>query len=48
MKLHIDAGEIVLEGKCRWLDLREDIDVLGREIERLLVDELVAEVVAGS
>ncbi|XVF76577.1 hypothetical protein PTKIN_Ptkin13bG0276900 [Pterospermum kingtungense] len=46
-KLHIDAGEVALAGECQWLDLREDIDVLGREIEKLLVDELVAEVVAG-
>ncbi|XVF08030.1 hypothetical protein REPUB_Repub06bG0190200 [Reevesia pubescens] len=46
-KLHIDAGEMVLAGECQWLDLREDIDVIGMEIERLLVDELVADVVAG-
>ncbi|XP_022767476.1 uncharacterized protein LOC111311906 isoform X2 [Durio zibethinus] len=43
--LQMDAGEIVLAGECEWLDLEEDIDVIGREIERLLVDELVAEVV---
>ncbi|XWS55720.1 hypothetical protein CRYUN_Cryun09bG0024600 [Craigia yunnanensis] len=46
-KLHMDTGEMVLSGECQWLDLREDIDVIGREIERLLVDELVAEVAAG-
>ncbi|XWS66997.1 hypothetical protein CRYUN_Cryun05aG0248800 [Craigia yunnanensis] len=44
-KLHMDAGEMVLAGECQWLELREDMDVIGREIERLLLDELVAEVV---
>lgn len=46
-KLHIDAGEMVLAGECLWFDLREDIDVIGREIERLLVDEMVAEALPG-
>ncbi|XP_022744441.1 uncharacterized protein LOC111295275 isoform X2 [Durio zibethinus] len=46
-KLQMDAGEMVLAGECQWLDLREDIDVIGREIERLLVDELAAEIVSG-
>ncbi|KAA3464922.1 Afadin [Gossypium australe] len=26
---------------CEWSNLRDDIDVIGKEIERLLVDELV-------
>ncbi|GMI64682.1 TON1 Recruiting Motif 19 [Hibiscus trionum] len=38
-KLDMDAGE------CEWLNLRGDTDVLGKEIERLLSDELIAEVV---
>jgi hypothetical protein len=28
------------------LDLREDVDIIGREIERLLTEELVRELVA--
>ncbi|KAE8704579.1 putative Hydroxyproline-rich glycofamily protein [Hibiscus syriacus] len=40
-KLDMDAGE------CEWLNLRGDIDAIGKEIERLLVDELIAEVVHG-
>ncbi|XP_021289669.1 uncharacterized protein LOC110420616 isoform X2 [Herrania umbratica] len=43
-KLHMDAEEMVLAGESQWLYLREDIDVICREMERLLVDELVAEV----
>lgn len=35
----------VLARESDWLDLGEDVDVLGREIERLLIDDLVAEVV---
>ncbi|XVE96816.1 hypothetical protein REPUB_Repub02eG0255500 [Reevesia pubescens] len=42
-KLQMDPGEMMLAGECEWLDLREDIDVIGREMERLLVDELVAD-----
>ncbi|OMP04968.1 hypothetical protein COLO4_09164 [Corchorus olitorius] len=45
-KLHLDAGEKVLGEESQWLDLKEDVDVIGREIEKLLVDELVDEVVA--
>ncbi|XP_039015712.1 uncharacterized protein LOC120146128 isoform X2 [Hibiscus syriacus] len=40
-KLDMDAGE------CEWLNSRSDIDAIGKEIERLLVDELIAEVVHG-
>ncbi|KAL4271453.1 hypothetical protein GQ457_13G013220 [Hibiscus cannabinus] len=40
-KLDMDAGEY------EWLNSRDDIDVIGKEIERLLVDELIAEVVQG-
>ncbi|KAK8512250.1 hypothetical protein V6N13_097088 [Hibiscus sabdariffa] len=44
---HMDEGEMVFAGEFQWLDLRSDIDKIGRGIERLLVDELVSEVVAG-
>ncbi|KAK9289978.1 hypothetical protein L1049_008140 [Liquidambar formosana] len=37
--------EKVLGKESEWLDLGEDIDVIGRELERLLIDELVAEAV---
>ncbi|KAG6745031.1 hypothetical protein POTOM_051673 [Populus tomentosa] len=40
------AAEKILERESRWLDLREDIDIIGREIERLLTEELVRELVA--
>ncbi|KAK8705111.1 hypothetical protein V6N13_048719 [Hibiscus sabdariffa] len=40
-KLDMDAGEY------EWSNMRDDIDVIGKEIERLLVDELIAEVVQG-
>ncbi|KAE8697826.1 putative Hydroxyproline-rich glycofamily protein [Hibiscus syriacus] len=40
-ELDVDAGE------CEWLNLRGDIDAVGKEMERLLVDELIAEVVHG-
>ncbi|KAK8600172.1 hypothetical protein V6N12_050030 [Hibiscus sabdariffa] len=46
-KPHMDEGEMVFAGEFQWLDLRSDIDKIGRGIERLLVDELVHEVVAG-
>ncbi|KAL1175730.1 hypothetical protein V6Z11_A04G108600 [Gossypium hirsutum] len=42
---NVDAGETVLAGECQWLESSDDMDVIGREIERWLVDELVAEVV---
>ena len=40
------AADKILEGESPWLDLREDVDVIGREIERLLTEELVRELVA--
>ncbi|MBA0567333.1 hypothetical protein Golob_012076 [Gossypium lobatum] len=42
---NMDAGETVLAGECQWLESSDNMDVIGREIERWLVDELVAEVV---
>ncbi|CAL9002459.1 unnamed protein product [Prunus brigantina] len=40
-----DNLEKVLERDSLWLDLGDDIDLIGREIENSLIDELVAEVV---
>ncbi|KAG5223617.1 DUF3741 domain-containing protein/DUF4378 domain-containing protein [Salix suchowensis] len=40
------AADKILEGESQWLDLREDVDVIGREIERQLTEELVRELVA--
>lgn len=35
----------VLMNEMRWLSLGDDFDVIGKEIERLLVDDIVVEVV---
>ncbi|KAJ4849728.1 hypothetical protein Tsubulata_012856 [Turnera subulata] len=40
------AVEKVLAGELRWLDLGDEVDVIGREIERQLTEELVQEIVA--
>ncbi|ESR42240.1 hypothetical protein CICLE_v10011022mg [Citrus x clementina] len=45
-KVDKDAGENVLARELQWLDTADDIDVIGKEIEILLIDELVADVVA--
>ncbi|TYH77347.1 hypothetical protein ES332_D04G147700v1 [Gossypium tomentosum] len=42
---NMDAGKTVLAGECQWLESSDNMDVIGREIEIWLVDELVAEVV---
>ncbi|KAJ4971058.1 hypothetical protein NE237_004157 [Protea cynaroides] len=39
-----DSLEEVLGREVRWLELGDDIDVVGREIEKLLLDELIKEV----
>lgn len=44
-KVKDDALGKVLVRELQWLDLRNDIDVIGREVERLLLDDLVAEIV---
>ena len=31
--------------ESEWLDLRDDIDVVGREVERMLLDDLVSEII---
>lgn len=41
-----DTTEKVLGRESDWLDMSDDIDIIGREIETLLLDELVEEVVA--
>ncbi|XP_057971892.1 uncharacterized protein LOC131160329 [Malania oleifera] len=40
-----DTAEKVPVNQSEWLNLRDDIDVIGREVERLLIDELVSEIV---
>ncbi|TKY52841.1 hypothetical protein E2542_SST24363 [Spatholobus suberectus] len=47
-KVRDDALGKVLVRESEWLDLRGDIDVIGREVERLLLDDLVAEIVVGT
>lgn len=44
-KVKDDALGKVLVVESQWLDLGDHIDVIGREIERLLLDDLVAEIV---
>ncbi|KAG9453850.1 hypothetical protein H6P81_006754 [Aristolochia fimbriata] len=39
--------ESALGRDMRWMELDEEIDTIGRELERFLVDELMEEVVAG-
>ena len=41
-----DETERVLGRESEWMDMRDDIDIIGREIETLLLDELVEELVA--
>ncbi|KAK7393627.1 hypothetical protein VNO78_22185 [Psophocarpus tetragonolobus] len=43
-KVRDDALGKVLVRESEWLDLRDDIDVVGWEVERLLLDDLVAEI----
>ncbi|KAH7553436.1 hypothetical protein ACOSP7_029853 [Xanthoceras sorbifolium] len=44
-KVNEDTAEKVLGKEAQWLDIGNDIDVIGREIEKLLIDDIVAEVV---
>lgn len=44
-KAQDDALGEVLVRESVWLDVRDDIDSIGSEVERLLLDDLVAEVV---
>ncbi|KAJ8754104.1 hypothetical protein K2173_002002 [Erythroxylum novogranatense] len=41
-----DVADEVLAGELQWLDLGNDTDIIGREIERLLTEELLEELVA--
>ncbi|XP_021623696.1 uncharacterized protein LOC110623110 isoform X3 [Manihot esculenta] len=45
-KANNNTVEKVLVTDSQWLDLRGDIDVVGREIERLMIEDLVKEIVA--
>lgn len=40
------AADKVLARESQWLDMGDDIDVIGREIEKLLTEELINELVA--
>ncbi|XP_044505051.1 uncharacterized protein LOC123225202 isoform X2 [Mangifera indica] len=41
-----DAGDKVLARESQWLDIGDYVDAIGKEIEKVLVDELIGEVVA--
>ncbi|XP_043702088.1 uncharacterized protein LOC122652418 isoform X2 [Telopea speciosissima] len=41
-----EASEKGLVREMRWLELGDEIDVLGKEIEKLLLDELIEEVIS--
>lgn len=41
-----DRPENRLDREMSWLGFRDDIDMIGKEIEKLLIDDLVGEVVA--
>ncbi|MED6135047.1 hypothetical protein PIB30_042659 [Stylosanthes scabra] len=43
-KVKDDALGKVLVKESQWLDLGDEIDVIGREIEKLLLEEIVAEI----
>ncbi|KAI4349260.1 hypothetical protein L6164_009870 [Bauhinia variegata] len=43
-KVKDDALGKVLAKQSQWLDMGDDIDVIGRDVERLLLDDLVAEI----
>ncbi|XP_068669241.1 uncharacterized protein [Aristolochia californica] len=43
----LGSAESALGGDVRWMDLADDIDMIGRELEKFLIDELMEEVVAG-
>ncbi|XP_045786374.1 uncharacterized protein LOC123881679 isoform X2 [Trifolium pratense] len=44
-KVEDDVLGKLLIVESQWLKLRDDIDVIGREVERLILDDLVAEIV---
>ncbi|XP_042489322.1 uncharacterized protein LOC122069386 isoform X2 [Macadamia integrifolia] len=41
-----EASEKGLEREMRWLELGDEIDIVGKEIEKLLLDELIEEVIS--
>ncbi|KAI4300160.1 hypothetical protein L6164_033569 [Bauhinia variegata] len=44
VKVKDDALGKVLLKESKWLDIGDDIDVIGREVEKLLLNDLVAEI----
>ncbi|EEF28329.1 conserved hypothetical protein, partial [Ricinus communis] len=46
MKANKDAAEKALVMDLQWLDLRDNIDIVGRDIEGLLIEELLKEIAA--
>ncbi|XP_028775081.1 uncharacterized protein LOC114731977 [Neltuma alba] len=47
-KVENDALGKVLVRESEWLDVRDDVDTIGSEVERLILDDLVAEVAGSS
>jgi hypothetical protein len=45
-KVEDDVLGKLLIVESQWLKLRDDIDVIGREVERLILDDIVAEIVS--
>lgn len=39
-----DTSERILEREMHWLDVSDDINAIGKEIEKSLVDELITEI----
>lgn len=44
-KVNKNTAEKLLGPEAQWLDMGNDMDMIGREIEKLLIDELIEEVV---
>ncbi|CAL5419616.1 unnamed protein product [Camellia sinensis] len=42
--MHEDVTERVLDRKMQWLDSGDGVDAIGKEIEKLLMDDLIVEV----
>nr|GMD01346.1 uncharacterized protein LOC109158330 isoform X2 [Ipomoea batatas]GME17531.1 uncharacterized protein LOC109158330 isoform X2 [Ipomoea batatas] len=40
-----DTSWRILEREMRWLDVSDDINVIGKDIEKLLVDDLITEII---
>lgn len=46
LKVNEDRPENRLDRELNWLGFRDDINMIGKEIEKLLIDDLIGEVVA--